>query len=101
MLIYISIDNIWTIDDLRKVLNVKKFYISNNTIWYEGFYIKLLKNLLEINIFDKTLTEKYILNNLMRPILNRKEKTFIRIQKGRIITQFVLNKNEEMDEVYN
>ena len=50
--------------------------------------------MLEINIFDKTITKQYM---LIQPIIDENEKTYIRIQKERIITQFIINKNEKIN----
>lgn len=101
MIINIAIDNTWTIKELIQLINIRILYVSRDTIWCEGFYIKLLKNMLEINVFDENITERYILSELLQPILDRRERTFVRIQKERIITQFIVHKNEKIDCVYN
>lgn len=101
MIINIAVDNKWTIEELIQLINIKILCVSKNTIWCEGFYIKLLKNILEINVFDANITEQYILNGLMKPIFDKRERTFIRIQTERIITQFIVHKNEKINCVYN
>ena len=52
-------------------------------------------------IFNKNITKQYILDVLVKPILDGREQTFIRIQKGRINIQFIVHKNETIECVYN
>lgn len=97
MIINISIDKLYTIDKIKRLLNAKILCVSGNVIWCDGFYIKLINGLLEINVYSSELTEKNILYDIIKPVLNEKERTFIRIQKGRMVSQFVFNKNEKID----
>ena len=94
-------NNIKTIEELMNLININVVYISRKTIWCEGFYIKLLDDMLEINVFNKNITKQYILDVLVKPILDGREQTFIRIQKGRINIQFIVHKNETIECVYN
>lgn len=100
MIINIIVDNTWTTKSLMQLINVKIVYASRDVIWCEGFYIKLLKSMLEINVFVGNVTEQYILHELLQPILDSQERTFVRIQKERIITQFIAYKSEKIDCVY-
>lgn len=98
MIINITIDSKCSLKLLMNILNIKVMHISRDVIWCEGFYIKFIKsNILEINIFDKNITKQYISEVLMQPIIDENEKTYIRIQKERIITQFIINKNEKIN----
>jgi hypothetical protein len=101
MIINIIVNNIKTIEELMNLININVVYISRKTIWCEGFYIKLLDDMLEINVFNKNITKQYILDVLVKPILDGREQTFIRIQKGRINIQFIVHKNETIECVYN
>ncbi|MCM1234236.1 MAG: hypothetical protein NC489_29380 [Ruminococcus flavefaciens] len=92
MIINITIENTWTIKELINLTGIEALYVSKETIWCEGFYVKLLSSLLEINVYDSNISEKHILCDLMQPILNKSERTFVRIQKERRITQFIANK---------
>lgn len=97
MIINITIENTWTIEELINLTGIETLYVSKDTIWCEGFYVKLLSCLLEINVYDNNISEKYILCNLMQPVLNKRERTFVRIQKERRITQFIANKHMKID----
>lgn len=97
MIINISIDKLYTIDKIKKLLNTKILCVSGEVIWCDGFYIKLINGMLEINVYSSELTEKDVLCDITKPLLNDKERTFIRIQKGRMVSQFIFYKNEQID----
>ena len=46
MIINIIVNNIKTIEELMNLININVVYISRKTIWCEGFYIKLLDDML-------------------------------------------------------
>lgn len=80
-----------SLQQLKQILNVKYAQSSREVIWCNGFYIKLIKKRLEINVFDDKISEQYMLDNILRPIFELDENTLIRIQKGAYVSQFMAN----------
>lgn len=101
MIINIVADAVWLIDELLELIIIKKTYASRDTIWYEGFYIKICENMLEINIFDNSINEQDILKRIIQPLSQKRKNIWIRIQQGRKSTQYILYNNNQTDCVYN
>lgn len=47
--------------------------IDSNTIWLENMYISSHKNLININVFDKSIEWKQIVNDLLHNVLEYEE----------------------------
>ena len=80
-------------DDVRYILNDKICATVGDVIWCDGFYVNYLGDMIEINVFDDSLSENTILA-YFEPLTNNDTHTRIRIQQGRIATQFVLQSNQ-------
>ena len=80
-------------DDVRYTLNDKICATVGDVIWCDGFYVNYLGDMIEINVFDNSLSENTILA-YFEPLTNNDIHTRIRIQQGRIASQFVLQSNQ-------
>lgn len=91
MIINLSLELSINLQQLAQILNIKYVQSSRNVIWCSGFYIKLMKRRVEINVFDDNISEQYIFNDVLKPIFEMDKTVLVRIQKGLCVTQFMAN----------
>lgn len=93
MLINVFLGQSLNINDLKKIKLEKTqlLQFKENIVWFEGFYIRVMCDGLEINIINPNISEQHILTNIIKPILDGRN-ALIKIRKGDIVTQFWINK---------
>lgn len=82
-------------DDLCAVLSKNISAIVGSVVWCDGFYVKYMDDIIEINTFSERVTEHKILA-CFEPMINNDSYTRIRIQRGRICSQYVLQPQESI-----
>lgn len=91
MIINVGLNYSLTMQELAAKTKSSDAYISRNVMWLKNFYVKLLNNMLEINIFEPSVSQEYILYDFLQNVLKNQGKIFIRVQKSEIINQFFID----------
>ena len=90
MIINVFLNYRITFEDLIENIRVENYQILNNrTLWCEGYYIKYSNGILEANIYDPTISAKFILYNVLEWFVAKRAGLFIQIKEGRRSIQFI------------